>query len=349
MAQNLIFSKKILLWYQKYRTQDLPWQLNKTMYKTWLSEIMLQQTQVKTVIFYYKRFIIRFPTIIQLADAELDEVLFLWSGLGYYARARNLHKTARIIVKYYCGNFPKDLDILISFPGIGRSTAGAILSLTLDQHHPILDGNIKRILTRYYAFDYYLLENKSKINNKLWLLSEQLLPDTGTGVFNQAMMDLGRLICTNTCPSCKDCPLQEDCQAFLNHKVNLYPRKEPTKKLLKKTIWFLLLLLQRRKVKMIWLEKRSYQMIWGGLFCFPEFSNINMLNIWLLNYHLHDDQYIKLSILKHRLSNIDLEIRPILLNLNKKIDCKKDGIWYDLMDPPSVGLPNPISIILRRL
>ncbi|URJ30977.1 A/G-specific adenine glycosylase [Blochmannia endosymbiont of Camponotus sp.] len=349
MAQNLIFSKSILLWYQKYRTQDLPWQLNKTMYKTWLSEIMLQQTQVKTVIFYYERFIARFPTIIQLAEAGLDEVLFLWSGLGYYARARNLHKTARIIVQDYCGNFPKDFNVLISFPGIGRSTAGAILSLTLDQRHPILDGNIKRILTRYYAVDYYLLGNKSKINNKLWLLSEQLLPDTGTGVFNQAMMDLGRLICTNTCPVCKDCPLQENCQAFLTHRVNQYPRKEPSKKLLKKTIWFLLLLLQRHKVKMIWLEKRLYQTIWGGLFCFPEFSSFNMLNVWLLNYNLNNDQYIDLSILRHKLSNVDLEIRPVLLSINKKINCKQDGIWYDLTDPPIIGLPRPISMILQRL
>ncbi|URJ30782.1 A/G-specific adenine glycosylase [Candidatus Blochmannia vicinus (nom. nud.)] len=348
MAQNLIFSKKILLWYQKYRTPNLPWQLNKTMYKTWLSEIMLQQTQVKTVIFYYERFVVRFPTIVQLAEAELDEVLFLWSGLGYYARARNLHKTARIVVKYYCGNFPKDFNVLTSFPGIGRSTAGAILSLTLDQHHPILDGNVKRILTRYYAFD-YLLGNKSKTNNKLWLLSEQLLPDTGTGVFNQAMMDLGRLICTNKCPACKDCPLQENCRAFLTHRVNQYPKKEPPKTLLKKTVWFLLLLLQCRTVKIIWLEKRSYQTIWGGLFCFPEFSNINMLDTWLLNCNLHNDQYIDLPILKHKLSNVDLEIRPILLNINKKINCQKDGIWYNLMDPPIVGLPKPISNILQKL
>ncbi|URJ23557.1 A/G-specific adenine glycosylase [Blochmannia endosymbiont of Camponotus sp. C-003] len=349
MAQDIIFSEKILLWYKKYRTQDLPWQLNKTMYKTWLSEIMLQQTQVKTVIVYYERFISKFPTIKQLATAELDEVLFLWSGLGYYVRARNLHKTANIILNYYHGNFPKDFDTLISFPGIGKSTAGAILSLTLDQHYPILDGNVKRILIRYYALDYYLSRNSSKVNNKLWLLIEQLLPNVEVAAFNQAMMDLGRLICTNMYPLCSDCPLQENCQSFLNHCADQYPRKKLQKRLLKKTIWFLLLLSQQYQMKMIWLEKRSYQGIWGGLFCFPEFSNLKVLNNWLLNYNLNSNQRINLSILKHKLSNIDLEIKPILININKKVNYKKDGIWYDLIHPPTIGLPKPISTLLQKL
>ncbi|WP_159714423.1 A/G-specific adenine glycosylase [Blochmannia endosymbiont of Camponotus nipponensis] len=349
MDQNFIFSKKILLWYRTFRIQDLPWQLNKTMYKTWLSEIMLQQTQVKTVILYYERFIRRFPTIIQLAKAELDEILFLWSGLGYYTRARNLHKTAKIIVNHYQGNFPRDFDKLVALPGIGKSTAGAILSLTLDQHYPILDSNIKRILIRYYTLDYYLSENKSETNNTLWLLSKQLLPTLEISAFNQAMMDLGRLICTNTSPICNHCPLQEDCQAFLTHRVHQYPKKKPQKKLIKKTIWLLVLLLQQYQTKKIWLEKRSYQGIWGGLFCFPEFPSPNMLNIWLSKHNLHNNPHTYLPSLKHKLSNIDLEIKPILLNLCKKLNYTKNGIWYNLSNPPIIGLPKPISVMLQKL
>ncbi|URJ25315.1 A/G-specific adenine glycosylase [Candidatus Blochmannia ocreatus (nom. nud.)] len=343
------FSKTILFWYDTCALRPFPWQLNKTMYSIWVSEIMLQQTQAQTVIPYYGRFLKKFASIAQLAQSELDEVLCLWSGLGYYSRAINLHKTAKIIIARYNGAFPEDFNILISLPGIGKSTAGAILSLTLDQHYAILDGNIKRILIRYYALDYYLSGNKSNVNKELWLLSTKLLPNKKVSIFNQAMMNLGRLVCTNRNPKCNFCPLQKGCQAFFRNSVSQYPKKKPKKIFLQKIIYLLLLKIYKYYTNMVWLEKRPIKMIWGGLFCFPEFKNVSMLDAWLVSVDLYHNPRRYLSILKYRLSNIDLIIQPVLVDMNKKLQYSHDGTWYDLIDPPNVGLPKPVSIILQNL
>lgn len=188
------FSAQVLDWYDKYGRKTLPWQIAKTPYKVWLSEVMLQQTQVTTVIPYFERFMARFPTVVDLANAPLDEVLHLWTGLGYYARARNLHKAAQQVATLHGGEFPRTFDEVAALPGVGRSTAGAILSLSLGQHYPILDGNVKRVLARCYAVSGW--PGKKEVEKRLWDISEEVTPAEGVERFNQAMMDLGAMVCT---------------------------------------------------------------------------------------------------------------------------------------------------------
>lgn len=217
------FSAQVLDWYDKYGRKTLPWQIDKTPYKVWLSEVMLQQTQVATVIPYFERFMARFPTVTDLANAPLDEVLHLWTGLGYYARARNLHKAAQQVATLHGGKFPETFEEIAALPGVGRSTAGAILSLSLGKHFPILDGNVKRVLARCYAVSGW--PGKKEVENKLWSLSKQVTPAVGVERFNQAMMDLGAMICTRSKPKCSLCPLQNGCIAAANDSWSLYPGK----------------------------------------------------------------------------------------------------------------------------
>lgn len=218
------FSAQVLDWYDKYGRKTLPWQIDKTPYKVWLSEVMLQQTQVATVIPYFERFMAHFPTVTDLANAPLDEVLHLWTGLGYYARARNLHKAAQQVATLHGGKFPETFEEVAALPGVGRSTAGAILSLSLGKHFPILDGNVKRVLARCYAVSGW--PGKKEVENKLWSLSEQVTPAVGVERFNQAMMDLGAMICTRSKPKCSLCPLQNGCIAATNNSWSLYPGKK---------------------------------------------------------------------------------------------------------------------------
>lgn len=199
----------MLAWFDCYGRKHLPWQQTPTTYHVWLSEIMLQQTQVATAIPYFERFLQAFPTLADLADAPLEEVLHLWSGLGYYARARNLHKTSQVVQQQHAGVFPQTVDGLMQLPGIGRSTAGAIVSLSMGQSAAILDGNVKRVLCRFFAIDGW--PGKADVLKKLWQLSEHLTPEKEAGHFNQAMMDLGATVCTRAKPTCNNCPLSNDC------------------------------------------------------------------------------------------------------------------------------------------
>ena len=220
------FAKKILGWFDKAGRKNLPWQVFDP-YCVWISEIMLQQTQVTTVIPYYERFIQGFPTVFSLAQAELDEVLALWSGLGYYARGRNIWHCAKLIVAEYQGKFPKDLDKLMALPGIGRSTAGAILSLAMQYRAPILDGNVKRVLTRYIGV--YGWPGNAQIAKQLWGLSDYYTPQQRIADYTQAMMDLGAIVCTRTKPLCNQCPLIKTCFAYHKQVITDLPSKKPKK------------------------------------------------------------------------------------------------------------------------
>lgn len=348
MIHNFIFSNKIILWYLNTNTQYFPWQLHKTAYNVWLSEIMLQQTQVITVIPYYEKFIKKFPTILKLAASELNEVLYLWSGLGYYKRAINLHKTAKIISEYHAGQFPKDFNILTALPGIGRSTAGAILSLAFDQCYPILDSNVKRILIRYHFLNIDIMK-KSIVYNKLWSLIEQLIPNKNISIFNQAIMNLGRLICTHKNPKCNICPINNCCYSFLAKTDTQYISiKNNITKKSKRMIWWLLLLL--KKDKMVWLVQRSQESVWTELFCFPEFHELHMLKQWLLKHNLYNVPRHNMKILRHQINNIQLEIQPIYINLNKIIHIiENNGMWYNFNKSIVIGLPTPVSIMLNKL
>ncbi len=351
MMQAQPFAQQVLAWYERYGRKTLPWQQEKTPYTVWLSEIMLQQTQVATVIPYFQRFIARFPDIRALAAAPLDEVLHLWTGLGYYARARNLHKAAQTIANQHGGEFPTTFEAVTALPGVGRSTAGAVLSLSLGQHHPILDGNVKRVLARCYTVAGW--PGKKEVEQQLWALSEQVTPALGVSQFNQAMMDLGAMVCTRSRPKCELCPLNNGCMAYANHSWANYPGKKPKQTLPEKSAWFLLL----QRGNEVWLQQRPATGLWGGLFCFPQFSSHDDVEPWLQQRGLKITDVQQLVSFRHTFSHFHLDIVPLWLALPTDAPhalhdaCmeEKTGLWYNLAQPPAVGLAAPVERLLRML
>src|SRR5689334_18575699 len=263
---------RLLAWHAKAGRHDLPWQkdLRKegSAYRVWVSEIMLQQTQVSTVIPYFERFLQRFPDAISLANAPPDEVLHLWTGLGYYARARNLHRAAQVIRDEHAGAFPTELDAVMALPGIGRSTAGAILAISTGQRHSILDGNVKRVLSRYYAIDGAPDENATI--DELWRLADANTPAENVAVYTQAIMDLGATLCTRSRPRCDDCPIASDCRARLQGRQGELPAAKKRRALRKQK--HAVMLVARRDQEVL-LVQRPPSGIWGGLWCLPEFEH----------------------------------------------------------------------------
>lgn len=346
-SNNASFSSRIISWYEKFGRKHLPWQQDKTPYKVWVSEIMLQQTQVSTVIPYYLKFMTRFPTIDSLADAPQDEVLHYWTGLGYYARARNLHKSAQLIRDEHGSQFPRDFEDVLSLPGIGRSTAGAVLSLALAQHHAILDGNVKRVLARHGAIDGW--PGKKQVENKLWELTDKLTPDLDVQKYNQAMMDIGASICSRSRPACSDCPVAIDCQAQLTGRQSDYPGKKPKKVIPEKNAYMLVL----AKGEEVILEKRPPAGIWGGLWCFPQFSTREELDEYLITKGLTVSEEEVLPGFRHTFSHFHLDISPILVSAegfsDNQIMEDKPSLWYNLPHPPKVGLAAATERILASL
>lgn len=345
MIQAEQFASVVLSWYQRCGRKTLPWQLDKNAYQVWLSEVMLQQTQVATVIPYFQRFMSRFSNVRALAEAPLDEVLHLWTGLGYYARARNLHKAAQTILVQHSGEFPTTYADIAALPGVGRSTAGAVLSLALDQHYPILDGNVKRVLARYYAVEGW--PGITTVKNRLWTISEELIPAQDVGQFNQAMMDLGAIVCTRTNPKCGLCPLNIGCIAYVNRNWGKYPGKKPKQTLPEKTAYFLLLQHGER----VWLEKRPALGLWGGLFCFPQFSERDGLVFWLQQRDVKSNRMKQLSTFRHTFSHFYLDIVPMWLESSAVAGGMDEGLglWYNLAQPPLIGLPSPVDFLLQLL
>ncbi|MGD8746674.1 MAG: A/G-specific adenine glycosylase, partial [Gammaproteobacteria bacterium] len=254
------FARRVLDWFEVSGRHDLPWQIDPSPYRVWVSEIMLQQTQVATVIPYFERFIARFPAIRELADADLDEVLHLWSGLGYYARARNMHRAARTVCEHHGGRFPEAFDEVAALPGIGRSTAGAILALSLGQRHPILDGNVKRVLCRHEGLEGW--PGRPAVEKALWEISDRLTPDDGVAEYTQAMMDLGATICRRGRPDCDRCPVSGDCVARSQGRQQELPTPRPRRERPLRRTHMLLISDPDGRVL---LERREPSGIWGGL------------------------------------------------------------------------------------
>ncbi len=308
---------------------------------------MLQQTQVKTVIPYYQRFMQHFPDVISLANAPQDEVLHLWTGLGYYARARNLHKAAQIIRDQLAGHFPDSMENILGLPGIGRSTAGAILSLACQQHHPILDGNVKRILCRYFQVDGWT--GQTRVQKELWSLAEKLTPKQRCDDFNQAMMDLGSSLCSRSKPQCSQCPLQTQCQACLNDTIKYYPNPKPKKdKPVKKTY---LLILSNENGDIL-LEKRPQQGIWGGLWSFPQCQDKAELKSWLETHHYQACSLVQEQPeFRHTFSHYHLDITPLQIQVKIPPIVMDDNrfLWYSLSKPLKLGLPGPITKLISQL
>ncbi len=339
------FIRKILAWYDKHGRHDLPWQKTLTPYRVWVSEIMLQQTQVGTVIPYFHRFMKAFPTVESLAEAPLDDVLHQWTGLGYYARARNLHKAANIICKEYKKIFPNTVEALSKLPGIGHSTAGAIISISHDIPATVLDGNVKRVLSRFHAVPGWPMD--PKVHATLWKIAESVLPQKRCRDYTQAMMDLGATLCTRSAPQCHACPLQQNCQAFLTQTVSRYPGKKPVKKL---PIRALFLLVLENSQGAIFLEKRPDTGIWGGLWSLPEFTDLATLQVaCYARFNMKLKEVKPLTPFRHTFSHYHLDITPIYakpVRMQKKL-LKKDAIWYNR--DHIIGLAAPVKKILGEV
>lgn len=334
---------QVLTWFRQHGRHDLPWQQDATPYRVWVSEIMLQQTQVSTVIPYYQRFMQRFPFLQTLATAPIDEVLHLWTGLGYYARARNLHKTAQLLCAQHDGEFPGSLEALETLPGIGRSTAGAILSLSMGQRGVILDGNVKRVLCRYYAIEHWSGETKTHKN--LWQLAEQSTPALDFADYTQAMMDLGATVCTRSNPGCAHCPVRDHCQALATGRVRSLPVSKPRKTLPIRKVFMLLCHHQQQ----VLLEQRPATGIWGGLWSPPEFSELDTLLAWTGNRHGQAQQ--SWPITRHTFSHFHLDITPVpaVMSVNSVAEASPGLCWYPLDHSVKLGLAAPVKKLLQQL
>lgn len=301
------FAQELLAWYDKNGRHDLPWQVNDDPYKVWVSEIMLQQTQVKTVLKYFPNFIQRFPTVNDLAEASWEDVAPFWAGLGYYARARNLHKACKIVAEH---GFPSTLEQWQELPGIGRSTAGALMSLGLRKYGVILDGNVKRVLARFFAIEKDL--SKSPNEKQLWLLAEEICPEIRNADYTQAIMDLGATICTPKKALCLYCPLQQQCLAYKHQKVDLLPIKKAKKAVPNK---FAKVLILKYQDQWLWTIRKNHG-LWGGLYCLPILNNDDFSSFSQHLAQLNIDFVSAPEEITHQFTHFIWHLSPIFIQLN---------------------------------
>ena len=330
----MTFAARLLRWHARHGRHDLPWQHPRTPYRVWVAEIMLQQTQVATVIPYYARFLKRFPDVDALARTPLDDVLALWSGLGYYARGRNLHRAARQIVAEHGGEFPRDLESAVALPGIGRSTAGAILAQAFGARQPILEGNARRLFARHAGIAGW--PGAPRVAQKLWRIAEQRLPKARLADYTQAVMDLGATVCTARAPCCVDCPVASDCVALARGQVGRLPGRKPRRERPQRIAQ--LLLIENARGELL-LERRPERGIWGGLWCPPVVTG---------KAPAHAGRLIaKLPAIHHAFTHYDLELRPVRLRANGAPKTGSD--WVKLAALPRYGLPAPVRKLLMSL
>ncbi|WP_447529848.1 A/G-specific adenine glycosylase [Vreelandella sp. TE19] len=339
------FQHRLLTWFDQYGRHDLPWQSPRSAYRVWVSEIMLQQTQVNTVIPYFERFMEHFPTLKALADASQDEVLHLWTGLGYYARARNLHKAARIACEEHGGELPSEsVEALTALPGIGRSTAGAIIAQSTGARAPILDGNVKRSLTRLHAVPGW--PGRPAVERKLWALADYFTPDERLADYTQAVMDFGATLCTRARPDCIICPFNDVCAAYQEGAPQRYPESKPKKTLpTRETIMLML----RDDQGRVWLEQRPPSGLWGGLWGLPQFDDYQALDDWLQTRVKAPHKAHPLPDFTHTFSHFRLSITPQPVSCKEMNGVHEQGVWYDPNDPPALGLAAPVKALLSQL
>lgn len=342
------FASRLLRWFDHHGRHDLPWQDNPTPYRVWVSEIMLQQTQVSTVIPYYLRFMQRFPDVATLARADTDQVLHLWTGLGYYARARNLHKAAQTIRDKFAGELPTSVEQLQTLAGIGQSTAGAIAALSLGVRAPILDGNVKRVLTRFHAIADY--PEQTAVKQRLWEIAESLTPKKRFSEFTQAIMDLGATVCTRSSRRCTECPLQTDCKALRSNSIASYPGKKPRKILPVKSVT--MFILQNNRAEVL-LEKRPARGIWGSLYSLPEAEDANAPQLTSIHHIvLPTKNREALKQFRHSFSHYHLDINPVRIKVGAQDSIIADSnrwLWYPLDHSLEVGLAAPVKKLLSSL
>lgn len=340
------FAIRLLTWFDRNGRHDLPWQHPRTPYRVWLSEVMLQQTQVATVIPYFLRFVEAFPTIAALADASTDEVMAHWAGLGYYARARNLHAAAKRCVELHGGELPCDFDALLALPGIGRSTAGAILAQAWDERFPILDGNVKRVLARFHGIEGF--PGLPAIEKRLWALAQAHLPESRLADYTQAQMDFGATLCTRAKPACTACPLRDDCIARRDGLTDVLPTAKPGKPV------------PEREAVALWLENSAGELllqrrppsgIWASLWTLPQADTDAAMREWFAREMRGDyDAAEQLPVLVHAFTHYRLHLQPLRLRKVATHDAVRDNgdyRWVRPADLATLGLPAPIRKLLE--
>jgi A/G-specific adenine glycosylase len=339
------FARKVVSWQRQHGRHDLPWQGTTDPYRIWVSEIMLQQTQVGAVIGYFERFMQRFPDVGSLADAPEDEVLRLWSGLGYYARARNLRKAARMIMENHEGSFPRTAEEIAELSGVGRSTAAAIAAFAFGEHGAILDGNVKRVLARQFGIEGF--PGAAKVEAKLWALADDLLPSDGIESYTQGLMDLGATICTRSKPECGACPVSNGCVAFLAGRISELPSPRPKKEHpTRQATWLVL-----RHGGQVLLERRPSAGIWGGLWSFPEFDGRDLAQECLSRFGCVISGHHEMPPFAHGFTHFRLEISPWVCDV-RRLEARAavpGSLWLDPEAAISAAVPTPVRNLLRRL
>jgi len=338
------FAEALIRWQKSHGRHGLPWQGGSDPYTVWLSEIMLQQTQVSSVIPYYQRFLASFPDVAALAAASQDEVLAHWSGLGYYSRARNLHRAAQWVVERHGGIFPAEFEQILALPGIGRSTAAAISAFAFGMRRAILDGNVKRVLARYFAVEGH--PGTKGVETLLWQHAEALLPEqAGIEAYTQGLMDLGATVCTRTRPRCGECPVGRDCLAYHQGRQAELPSPRPRKALPERETTMLLLMRQGE----IFLEKRPPTGIWGGMWSFPEITpEADPQQACLASFGFETNLLDPLPVVQHAFTHFRLHILPQLLTVNavQPRACQPAGMWLSLDDALGAAIPAPVRQLL---
>jgi A/G-specific adenine glycosylase len=335
------FAARLLEWFDRAGRHDLPWQQPRSPYRVWISEVMLQQTRVETVIPYFQRFMARFPDVASLAAAPLDEVLHHWSGLGYYARARNLHRAAGAIMTEHGGRFPEDVTAVMALPGIGRSTAGAILAQAFGQRHAILDGNVKRVLARVHAVQGW--PGTPAVEQRLWALAAAETPDARTGDYTQAIMDLGATLCRRTRPACGECPVESRCEARALGQQAEFPAPRPRRA---RPLRHARMLLLSDPAGSVLLQRRPPQGIWGGLWCPPELGEESAEDWASRLLGASVDQVRPLATVRHGFTHFELEIEPIAARLASIVPSLMEPdrwVWYNAGSPAKLGLAAAVS------
>lgn len=331
------FATKLLEWGAVAGRKALPWQQEISPYRVWVSEIMLQQTRVETVIPYFQRFMDSFSDIHKLAEAEQDDVLSHWSGLGYYARARNLHRAAGIVCTQFAGEMPQDREGLEALPGIGRSTAAAILSISRGQPEPILDGNVKRVLSRYCGVEGW--PGESRVLKALWSRAEQLMPQTHCGEYTQAIMDLGAMLCSRKQPRCEECPVAQSCRARVEGRVDELPQPRPGKKLPKRETCMVVL---NNGQGALWMERRPERGIWGGLWSFPELETTEQWSpLW--------GEVQERASIDHTFTHFKLKIVPLYGEIDPVAAALEGGEWVTLIELEQRGVAAPVRRLIQQM
>lgn len=343
MAPTPPFADRLLAWWDQHGRKDLPWQHPRTPYRVWVAEIMLQQTQVSTVTPYFERWMQRFPDIAQLAQAPLDDVLAQWAGLGYYARARNLHRAAQMCLQQSSSTLPLTSAELSALPGIGRSTANAIISQATDQPTAVLDGNVRCVLARHAMVAGW--PGSTAVQNILWHEAEARLPQHRGADYTQAIMDLGAMVCSRTAPDCEHCPLKADCKARAAGAIQRYPGAKPKTKVHERQVYMLIMHDHARGVL---LERRPPAGIWGGLWSLPEAENLAELEH---RTGLVLAEAERLPVRLHRLTHLRMHIQPLLLRSVRaeQVKCSAEQRWMALGGAVGRGLPKPVTDLLHEL